>query len=262
MEQKDGANERTRPPLLELEEVSFSYGKDRTVIKGITLRVESGPFVAILGPNGAGKSTLLKILAGILEPYTGRVEVEGTRIRRNTDVSRLFAYVPQFFEVALGMRVVDFVLLGRPASFNLSGKVRAYDVEKSFEALEQVGCRDLWSQDMYHLSGGERQKVMIAKALAQDTEILLIDEPITHLDLRNQVEVLDLLRALTVRDGKKIISVMHDVNYACRYTDYTIFLKEGLVFTVGESKEAITRETVGAVFGVEVEEQNGILLPN
>lgn len=249
-------------PLLELQDLSFSYPNRLRVLEGITLTVPEGPFLSILGPNGAGKSTLLKILGGILEPTQGIVRLEGVRIHRKTDVSSLLAYVPQSLLLPMEMRVIDFVLLGRPDAMHLSGRVRAMDVEKAFHALEQVGCREFWKENLAELSGGEQQKILIAKALAQETKILLIDEPVTHLDLRNQIEVLTLLRRLAKEQDRRIIAVMHDVNQAREFTDHALFLEGGQVRASGPAREVICRQTVQAVFGIEVEERLGLFVGN
>lgn len=244
--------------LLELQDLSFSYPNREQVLDRITLTVSTGPFLSILGPNGAGKSTLLKILAGILQPTGGSLKVEGVGIRPQQDVSTLLAYVPQTLYLPMEMRVIDFVLLGRPHAAHLTGRLRAYDVEKAFWALKQVGCREFWKENLRELSGGEQQKVLIAKALAQETRVLLIDEPVTHLDLRNQMEVLTLLRELAEEEGRKIAAVMHDVNQAREFTDYALFLRQGRVVAAGLSKEVICQETVESVFGIGVEERKGL----
>jgi len=246
--------------LLELQELSFSYRNRPGVLDRITLTVPPVPFLSILGPNGAGKSTLLKILAGILGPTGGTVAVEGVKIEPHQDLSTLLAYVPQSLHLPLEMRVIDFVLLGRPNAMHLTGRVRAYDVEKAFGALEQVGCREFWKENLTELSGGEQQKVLIAKALAQETKVLLIDEPVTHLDLRNQMEVLTLLRGLATEEGRKIVAVMHDVNQAREFTDYALFLRFGKVGAAGPSREVICRETVQSVFEIGVEERVGLFV--
>ncbi|MCX7786495.1 MAG: ABC transporter ATP-binding protein [Spirochaetes bacterium] len=248
--------------LLEVKDLTCSYPNRSRVLDRITLAIQEGPFISILGPNGAGKSTLLKILGGILRPDEGTVEIEGIRIQWNRDVSFLLSYVPQSLHIPMEMRVIDFVLLGRPHALHLSGRVRALDVEKAFYALEQVGCGRLWKENVIELSGGEQQKILIAKALAQETKVLLIDEPVTHLDLRNQIEVLTLLRTLAKEKDRRVIAVMHDVNQAREFTDYAVFLRGGKICAAGASQEVISKETVQTVFGIKVEERMGIFVSN
>ncbi|MFQ3620288.1 MAG: ABC transporter ATP-binding protein [Spirochaetales bacterium] len=248
-------------PFLELEKVSFRYPKGKEVLQELTLLLKEGAFVALLGPNGAGKTTLLKLLAGIYTPTQGNICLLNTRVKLQEGGERLVAYVPQFLYVPIELRVIDFVLLGRTGGKSLRGRIRALDASRAFEALEKVGIPTLWKKDLGQLSGGERQKVLLAKALAQDTPLLLLDEPVTHLDLRNQVEILHLLQTLVQKEGKKILAVMHEVNYALWFADTTILLKEGRIYRAGNSKEILTPPTVQEVFGQLVEDRGGWLVP-
>ncbi len=247
-------------PFLELRGVSFAYHRGNNALESIDLTLTQGAFLSIMGPNGAGKTTLLKILAGILRPDQGTVRLLGVEIQPTSRTFERFAYVPQFLLFPMDLRVIDFVLLARTGS-TLTGQVRAWDVKKAFEALERVGCLQFWNQDVSHLSGGERQKVFLAKALAQDTPVLLIDEPVTHLDLKNQEEILCLLQSLVREEGKKIVAVMHDLNHARQYTDTVVLLKGGKLCAAGPSSEVLTPTTIGEVFDVEVEDRSGWIVP-
>ncbi len=249
-------------PVLRLEQVSFHYPRGEAILQGLSLTVSEGSFIALLGPNGAGKTTLLKLLAGIHSPTEGQIWLLDQAISSTGVNNRLVAYVPQFLFVPVELRVIDFVLLGRSGTGSLTGRVRALDAARAFEALEKVGVQGLWKKDMGQLSGGERQKVFLAKALAQDTPLLLLDEPVTHLDLYNQFEILKLLESLVRREGKKILAVMHEANHALCYADTAILLKQGRIYCAGTSRTVLTPQTIQEVFGVEVEDRKGWLVPN
>jgi len=236
---------------VEVRNLDFSYDKKHPLLRGISLSVDSHSFVSVIGPNGSGKTTLLKILAGILRPERGEVRILGKPLDRHADVSRLLAYVPQTLVLDFEIGVLDFVLLGRNPGGRLLGGPGEEDVEAALKSLDAIRMLDFAKKDLSRLSGGERQKIVIAKALAQDTPFILLDEPTSHLDLRNQLEILDVLERLATRGGKKIVSIMHDVNLAYHYSDHTVALKDGRIFASGPTREVVREETIRECFGVE-----------
>jgi len=248
-------------PSVEVLKLDFSYDKKRPLLRDVSLAIDSDAFVSVIGPNGSGKTTLLKILAGILRPDRGEVRIQGGPLGRHTDVSRLLAYVPQTLAVDFEIGVLDFVLLGRNPGGRLLGGPGEEDVEAALKSLDTIRMLDFAKKDLSRLSGGERQKIVIAKALAQDTPFIFLDEPTSHLDLRNQIEILDLLERLATREGKKIVSIMHDVNLAYRYSDHTVVLKDGRIFASGPTGDVLREETIRECFGVEVRKVEDFFVP-
>jgi iron complex transport system ATP-binding protein len=253
--------------FLDIRALSFSYDKKKAAVRDFSLTVPArahnggdGIFLSVIGPNGSGKTTLIKMLAGILLPGSGSVRILGTRITRRTDPSKILAYVPQRLSLGFSLPVLDFVLLG-VSSGGAAGRVSRAAVEKARRALWLLGIEDFGDRDMLRLSGGERQKVILSKALAQETPVILLDEPTTHLDLAGQIEILDLLRRMTLREGKKVAAIMHDVNLAARYSDYTIMMKEGRLFGAGETSGVISEEAIRRCFSVAVEKVGDFFIP-
>ena len=246
---------------IEVRDLDFSYDKRRPLLRDLSFAVNSDNFVSIIGPNGSGKTTLLKILTGILSPDRGEVRLLGNPLDRHTDVSKLLAYVPQSLAVDFEIGVLDFVLLGRNTSGRLFGRPVKADVEEAMKSLEAIRMRDFEKKDLSRLSGGERQKIVIAKALAQKTPFIFLDEPTSHLDLRNQIEILDVLKRLAAEEGKKIVTILHDVNLAYRYSDHVVVLKDGGIFASGPASEVLREDTIRDCFGVEVRRVGDFFVP-
>ncbi|WP_456368369.1 ABC transporter ATP-binding protein [Thermococcus sp.] len=227
--------------------VHFSYG-EREVLRGIDLEIGRGEFVAILGPNGAGKSTLLRCLAGILR--CGGVFIKGRPLHdySQRELSRILAYVPQRTEPGF-LTVFDTVLLGRRPYMGLTPSEK--DLRIVREALKRLGIEELALKRTNEISGGELQKVSIARALAQEPQVLLMDEPTNNLDLRSQLEVMWLARELS-REGKAVVTVMHDVNLALRFAKRFVFMKNGRIVADG-GLEVLSGELFEEVYGVKVE---------
>jgi iron complex transport system ATP-binding protein len=252
--------------FLKFENLNFSYDKKKTALSAFSLSVPDGNegggvFVSIIGPNGSGKTTLMKLLAGILEPRSGTLEMLGERITGKTDPSKILAYVPQSLSIGFSLSALDFILLGIPAGRHRFGKISRQAVEKARESLKLLCIEDYEDRDMLKLSGGERQKVILTKALAQETPVVLLDEPMTHLDLSGKIEILDLLKRMTRNGGKKVIAIMHDINLAARYSDYTIIMKNGELFAAGRTGEVITEKNIGKCFSVLVEKAGDFFIP-
>jgi iron complex transport system ATP-binding protein len=228
----------------------LAYG--RTVVaQGLTATIPDGVFSVIVGPNACGKSTLLRALARLLSPVRGQVVLDGRSIaaQGTKEVARQLGLLPQTALAPPGITVEELVGRGRfPHQSLLRPSVDA-DRRAVRAALAATGVTDLAGQVVDELSGGQRQRVWIAMALAQDTSILLLDEPTTFLDIAHQVEILDLLARLN-RSGKTVVAVLHDLNQAARYADHVIVMQAGGVVATGAPADTITADLVTAVFGL------------
>jgi iron complex transport system ATP-binding protein len=258
--------------LLSAAQLDFAYGVV-PVLRGVDLNLSKGDFVALIGPNGSGKTTLLKTLAGILAPRTGRVAWEGRDLRAlpRRDIARRIALVPQELSLPYAFSVEEMVALGRtPYVRAFLGETRA-DRDAIARALEQTETRSLAGRFFSDLSGGERQRVVIAMALAQEPQVLLLDEPTVHLDINHQIEILDLIQRLNRERGLSVLATMHDLNLAALYFDRLVLLNGGRIVAEGSPREVLTAETIARVFDARVavhahparaESPHIILLPN
>jgi len=229
--------------------------RGRAILRDVSFRVEPGERVALIGPNGAGKSTLLRVVAGVLHPNAGRVELGGEPVGamdRGT-VARRLAVVPQQTALPFSMRVEEVVALGRlPHEDALRGAQPA-DRAAVAAAIDRVGLGGLLGRDARELSLGERQLVLLALAVAQEAPTLLLDEPTVHLDLRHQVEAMELMRDLNQRDGTTLIAVLHDLALASHFFSRLILLDHGRLVADGTPAEVLTNERIREVFGVAPE---------
>ncbi|MDO5511622.1 ABC transporter ATP-binding protein [Corynebacterium sp.] len=237
---------------LSTRQVSLSYG-DRQVLAGLDVDILPGAVTAIIGGNGCGKSTLLRALSRLLHPTAGQVLLDAAPI---TDLparqlARLLGLLPQSPLAPEGITVADLVGRGRTPHQGLFGRWSARDHDIVARALVDTGIADLAERSVDELSGGQRQRVWIAMALAQDTDILLLDEPTTYLDIAHQVEILDLLRTLNATRGTTVVMVLHDLNLASRYCDRLVALANGRVVAAGTPAEVITLDVIREVFDLE-----------
>ena len=241
----------TAAHTLAAESVTLGYG-DRTVIDGLDLTIAPGRITSIVGANGCGKSTLLRALARLISPTGGQIVLDGTSVhaRPSKEVARVLGLLPQSPVAPEGIAVADLVGRGRHPHQRMLARWSAHDYEVVADALDATGISDLADRSVDELSGGQRQRVWIAMALAQETDILLLDEPTTFLDVAHQVEVLDLLTDLSVSRGTTIVMVLHDLNLAARYSDQLVAMKEGRVHAVGAPGDIVTAELVQEVFGL------------
>ncbi|MDN5331352.1 MAG: iron complex transport system ATP-binding protein [Tepidanaerobacteraceae bacterium] len=239
--------------ILSVDGVEFSYGS-RSVLKNVMLEVKPGEVLAILGNNGAGKSTLLKCLNKILKPQRGTVLIEGEDLYSmdRCEIARRAGYVAQKQD---GMRctVFDAVLLGRRPYFSLRATQR--DLKVVENVLRLLGLEEYSFRYIDELSGGELQKVVIARALAQEPRVLLLDEPTSSLDLKNQYEVLQIIKDAVKEQNIAAVVVMHDLNLALRFSDKFLLMKNGRVFAFG-GMEIITSENIAGVYGIRVALEN------
>ena len=236
---------------LQARGLRLGYG-DRPVLDGLDLVVPDGSFTVLVGPNACGKSTLLRGLARMLRPRAGSVLLDGAEVSSlpAKEVARRLGLRPQGPTAPEGMTVVDLVGRGRYPHQGLLGRWSAADEAAVAEAMAVTGTADLAGRDVEELSGGQRQRVWLAMALAQQTPLLLLDEPTTYLDIAHQVEVMDLLADLHDAGGRTLVAVLHDLNHAARYATHLVAMREGAVVAQGPPAEVVTAELVEAVFGL------------
>ncbi|WP_187977638.1 ABC transporter ATP-binding protein [Mycetocola sp. JXN-3] len=235
---------------LEAVALRVGYGQN-PILPELSVTIPPGSFTVIVGPNACGKSTLLKSLARILPVESGRVLLDGADIKalRTKELARRVGLLPQSSVAPEAITVIDLVSRGRHPHQGVFRQWSAEDEAKVARALEDTGLTDLASATVDRLSGGQRQRVWIAMVLAQDTPIVLLDEPTTFLDLAHQIEVLELCARLH-RDGRTLVAVLHDLNQAARYATHLIALHEGQIVAEGAPAVVLTEETVERVFGV------------
>ncbi|TQK19427.1 iron complex transport system ATP-binding protein [Microbacterium sp. SLBN-154] len=237
---------------LAAEGLTLSFG-ERTIVSGLDLVVPPGQVTAIIGANGCGKSTLLRALSRLIAPRAGQVVLDGTALHRrgSKEVARMLGLLPQSPVAPEGIAVADLVGRGRHPHQRPLARWSAHDDEVVARALEATGTSDLADRPIDELSGGQRQRVWIAMALAQETDILLLDEPTTFLDVAHQIEVLDLLTDLNRDRGTTIVMVLHDMNLAARYADHLFALRDGHVVAEGPPRDILTRELIAEVFDLD-----------
>ena len=243
-----------RVPKLYSEDLDAGYpASEALVLRGLTLEIRDREIVALVGPNGSGKSTLLRALGRVLTPRRGVVYLEGKSLREwpTREVARKLALLPQGPTLAADLSVQELVRLGRSPHQGLLGLPTRQDEEAVRWAIAETGIGPMAGRRVSELSGGERQRVWVAMALAQQPQVLLLDEPTTFLDLKHQLEVLDLLRYLNREHGLTVVMVLHDLNQAARYAGRVVVLREGEVYADGSPAEVLTATTLRDVFGVE-----------
>ncbi len=245
--------------MLVLDGIAFSYGS-REVLRDITFQLKAGDLVSVLGVNGSGKTTLLKTMNRILVPHRGTIFIDQQNVEAMSrkQIAKTMGYMPQKSN-GVHCTVFDAVLLGRRP--HIDWDINELDLEVTRNMLRLTGLEGYAMRFTTELSGGELQKVIIARALAQEPKVLLLDEPINHLDMKNQFEIMNLLKDITKRLGLITISVMHDLNTALRFSDGFFILKEGRVYAHGD-RSVITPEIIKQAFNMEVmvTEINGVLL--
>ncbi len=238
---------------LEISQVDFSYF-NRLVLHNIDLSVEGGEMVGLLGPNGSGKTTLLKLASGILKPAQGEIRLNGDNLSSlsRKSIAHNVAAVPQQFHIPFAFTTGEVVMLGRTPFLKALAEESEADRRLVSNALELVGISELAERRFDELSGGERQKVILAMALAQQPKLLLLDEPTVHLDIAHQMEILELVRGLNARQGLTVIAAMHDLNLAALYFDRLVLLKEGRVWADGAPNQVLTEDRISEVFSASV----------
>ncbi len=240
-------------PTIEVKDLSFTYDKDQ-VLNHLNVQFRQGGLTSIVGPNGSGKSTLLKSMASTLAPHKNSVFIDGRDVvtLRPKALAELVSVVPQTVHVDYAFSAFDIVLMGRHIHIKPLGQETAADLAFAEHAMVLTDTLRFKDRSILTLSGGERQRVILARAIAQDAPILLLDEPITYLDLNHQMELMHILRGLINSKNSTIVTVLHDLNFAMTYSDWVIVLKEGAIFAEGKPEAVLTKETIEAVYGVKV----------
>ncbi len=235
---------------LSAEAVTLRYDA-RTISTGLSVAIADGSFTVIVGPNACGKSTLLRALSRLLVPTSGQVILDGREIgeRPAKEVARRLGLLPQSAIAPDGITVADLVARGRYPHQSFLRQWSKTDEVAVADAMRATRVDELASRTVDELSGGQRQRVWIAMVLAQETPILLLDEPTTFLDIAHQIELLDLLAELNAQ-GRTVVAVLHDLNQACRYASHLVAMKDGAIVAEGDPAEIVTAELVEAVFGL------------
>ncbi len=228
---------------------------DRLIIEDLCISIPTNKISVIIGSNGCGKSTLLKTFARLNKPTKGDIFLDDKNISaiQSKEIARVLGLLPQSPVVPEGIKVYDLVSRGRFPYRQFMQSLTKEDYEAIDEALDIMGITELADRNVDELSGGQRQRVWIALALAQDTDILLLDEPTTYLDIAYQVEILDMLVDLNKRKGTTIVMVLHDINLSARYADYIFAMKKGKLIAGGKPNDVIDKELIKDVFGLKCE---------
>ena len=245
---------RADGPYLDVRDLAFAYGAGPPVLRGLSLGVERGRFVALLGPNGSGKTTLLRILLGLLAPASGEVRIAGLRPADYPAgaLARRVAYVPQGTSSVLAFTVLETVLMGRSPHTGALGFEGAGDWHAAREALRLTDTERFAERNLEDLSGGERQRVVIARALAQEPDLILLDEPTAFLDIKHQQAIHRLLVRLRDEQGMTVLCVSHDLNLASAYADDVVLISNGRVAAAGTPAEVFRTDVLETVYETRV----------
>lgn len=236
--------------ILELSNIEFNYGK-HAALHGISLRFEGSGLISLLGPNGSGKSTLLKSINRIINSK-GEVFFNNKKVNEMpvSEIASIFGYVPQSISSAFPITVFDMLLLGRKPYLGWNPSERDIDIVS--ENISLMGLKDFVLRQINELSGGERQKVLIATALSQEPKILLFDEPTNNLDIKHQLDVMKHIKNIVIEKQILALIAMHDLNLAAQYSDEIVMLQKGRIYTQGKPEDVMTKENIKAIYGVNV----------
>jgi iron complex transport system ATP-binding protein len=239
--------------MIEVNAISFRYHED-WVLQDVSFRVEKGEFVGVIGPNGSGKTTLLKILYRLLTPQKGDILFDLSPMKRmdRVDIAKRIAVVAQEAQLLFPFTVLETVLMGRSPYLGPLTFESKKDLEIAKKAMEWTNILPFSERALDELSGGERKRVFIARALAQETEVILLDEPTANLDIHHQIDFLDLILTLNRKRGLTIVMASHDMNIASEFCDRLILLQGGRIYKMGSPGEVITKESIERVYGCKV----------
>ena len=237
---------------LEVNNLTLAYGKT-TVIDDMSFGVDKGEMLGLIGPNGSGKSTLIKAISHVITPRSGRVLLDGKEISaiQRSELARLVSVVPQTPILPSSFSAFEIVLMGRNPHLGLLRYESENDLELTYRAMERTATLSFAERRIGELSGGEIQRIVIARALAQQTEVILLDEPTANLDINHQLEILDLIKSLCTRNHLTVIITVHDLNLAAQYCDRLVLIKTGQVHAQGTPEEVITTENIREVYGTD-----------
>lgn len=236
---------------LKINNLSFSYSREKIVLKDVSFAVEQGEVLGVLGTNGTGKTTLLKCINNILQPTVGGIyfgKEDITKLKQN-QIAKIIAYVPQYANNLSPVTVIDFVMQGRIpyAGFSFS----QHDKQIVLDVLQQFDLENYAFRKVNALSGGERQRVLVARALAQEPKIIILDEPTSSLDLYNQLFILEIIKEMGQKENLAVIMTIHDLNLASMFCDKLLMLKSGKVFAYGKTDNVLTEENIKTVYNVQ-----------
>ena len=239
--------------IIEVENLSFGYTRQALIIRDLSFEVTPGTFLAIAGPNGAGKTTLLNLLCGLLGPNAGSIKIDSADMDSYSvkELAQNVAVVRQEFVPVFDFTVTEMVSMARTPYLGILGFESKSDRQIIEEAMEATDTVQFASRALGSLSGGERQRVFIARALAQDTAILLLDEPTSFLDLKHQVGIYDLLKKMQLEKGKTVVAVTHGINLAAQYADVALLLGGDCSYNIGKAKDVFSLQQIERVFGVK-----------
>ncbi|MDH3782265.1 MAG: ABC transporter ATP-binding protein [Desulfobulbaceae bacterium] len=240
--------------ILDISNISLSF-RDKLILSNVSLEVSAGEFFVIIGPNGAGKTSLLKVLSGLQKAQKGTVTIKDKNILnyRRRNLSQIMAIVPQHIEVGFPFTVADTVIMGRSPHLGILGMEGENDFHIAEEAMKFTDVSHLTDRKLFQLSGGELQRVIIARAICQQPEIILLDEPTTALDPAHQLKIMDLLEKFRREHGTTIIMVSHDLNLASMYGDRVLLLKSGRVVKTGDPKSVLNKELLEDSYGCRIQ---------
>lgn len=239
--------------MMRLEEITFSYEKD-PVLSDVSFQLQPGEFVGVIGPNGSGKSTLLKLMGGILRTNRGKLAFKGRDLRsyKRKELARSISWLPQETHLVFSFKVSDVVLMGRHPYLSRL----AFEGEEDFliaqRAMEMTDTSKFSDRLFNEISGGEKQRVMIAGAIAQQSEMMLLDEPTSALDIKYQIEILNILKRLNESEGVTLILALHDLHLASKFCNRLVLLNKGRVVRSGTPEQVLQKETLEEVYGIEV----------
>lgn len=234
--------------VLDISSLSFNFGS-KNILADIDLSIKDNGIVGIIGPNGSGKSTLLKCIYRVLKPKTGTIFIDGKNINdyQFKETAKKMAVVAQHNDTHFDFNVLEMVLIGRSPHKKFMERDSAEDIELAYKSLEQVNMKDFADRNFSSLSGGEKQRIILARALVQNTDCLILDEPTNHLDIKHQLHFMSLAKNLKIT----VISAIHDLNIAAMYCDKIYALKEGQIIASGSVNEVITEEVIKTLYDVE-----------
>ena len=244
---------------ISVENISFSYTKEREILKNVSFKLKDSESLFILGPNGTGKTTLLKCINHILKPTGGKVFINNkdNALLSSYERAKTIGYVPQYNNNVFSMNVIDTIMMGRIAF--AGHKIKSSDKDIVFELIERLNLQKFAFKNINQMSGGERQRVFIARALAQEPKVIILDEPTSSLDLKNQMFTLELITDLAKKQNLSVIMTIHDLNLASLFADNIMILKDSEVYAYGKPIDILTEENVKNVYGVDsvVTEEDG-----
>jgi iron complex transport system ATP-binding protein len=239
--------------MIQLRHVSLGYDH-KAILDNINLETVPGKLLGLIGPNGSGKSTLIKGISRVINIFSGHIFIEGQQIEgiKTEELARLIATVPQDPVLPEAFTAFEMVLMGRTPHLGLLRYEGERDMAIAWQAMEATQTQFLAERRMGELSGGEKQRLIIARALTQQPKVLLLDEPTAHLDISHQVEILDMVKSLCIEQNLTVIAALHDLNLAAQYCDWLVMLNAGQIYAEGTVQDVLTAENIREVYGAEV----------